>query len=227
MRTPNIPLPSSLAFRPLNTPRPVVVSARGVTTANALLSARMRGASCRPDRERFNAAHRAEHLLDGGAGDGFAVCCIEALTSTEHEEANHVIARGGTNGRGVQDFRLLVADNTAPSNTTVVQPNTLRIYFTMGGSEMGDRRHAVDESVEQLQELRQGIEADFLTDDGVIDATERGMLIQFDQAVASIRRVRNLQRAVALAEKQDGEVTRYTRQQFAEAGLSIEPLDAA
>lgn len=56
---------------------------------------------------------------------------------------------------------------------------------------------------------------------------EGGILINFDIAVNRMRRARNLEHATELAMKQDGEITRYTRDAFRSAGLHIEPLDAA
>ena len=89
---------------------------------------------------------------------------------------------------------------------------------------MANLRHPVDKGVEDLAFLRSHIHQDFMEDDGVICDVEQGILIQFDQAVASMKRARDLEKAISLAVKQEGVVTRYTQQQFREAGLHIEAL---
>lgn len=90
---------------------------------------------------------------------------------------------------------------------------------------MANLRHPVDIGLENLAFLRFDITRNFLADDGIVCDDERGILIQFDQAVASMSRARNLEKAITLAVKQDGAVTRYTQQQFAEAGLMVSPID--
>ena len=95
---------------------------------------------------------------------------------------------------------------------------------------MANLRHPIDISAEDLAFLRRDIAQDFIADDGVIDETEMGILIQFDAAVERIRRARGMERGIELLVKQEGKPTRYTRDMFREIGVNLEstdPLDAA
>lgn len=93
---------------------------------------------------------------------------------------------------------------------------------------MANHQHPYDRSLEDLGFIKIGLVNDFLEDDGVIDEKEAGLLIQFETAVARIHRGRTIERATELLMKQEpGTITRFTRQRFEEAGLHIDPLDAA
>ena len=93
---------------------------------------------------------------------------------------------------------------------------------------MGNRSHPYDVSLEDFGFIRLDLIEDFIQDDGVIDEKEQGLLIQFETAVARINRGRTIERAADVLMKQDpGNLSRFTRQRIKEAGLHIDPLDAA
>lgn len=93
---------------------------------------------------------------------------------------------------------------------------------------MANLRHPTDASIEDLSFVKLELVRDFTEDDGVICEKEHGILIQFDEAVARLRRMRSIERATELLMKQEqGKISRFTRQCFEEAGMHIDPLDAA
>lgn len=92
---------------------------------------------------------------------------------------------------------------------------------------MANLRHPYDVELENLAFMRRDLERDFLEDDGVIDKTERGILIQFSSSVDRMFRARGLERGIELLMKQDARPTKYTLDLFEDVGIRLEPLDAA
>src|SRR5699024_1277487 len=113
-------------------------------------------------------------------------------------------------------------------NSTVAVNGVMQINCQKEEHQVANHQHPYDVSVEDFGFIKLDLVSDFLEDDGVIDEKEHGLLIQFEAAVARIRRGRSIDRAAALAMKQEpGTISRFTRQRFEEAGLHVEPLDAA
>lgn len=92
---------------------------------------------------------------------------------------------------------------------------------------MANLRHPYDIALENLAFIRLDLISDFMEDNGCICESEANVLAEFDQAVGSMRQARNIDKAVDLFMKQGGRPTKYTMERFEEAGVRIEPLDAA
>ena len=112
--------------------------------------------------------------------------------------------------------------------STVAVNGVMQINCQKEEHQMANLRHPTDASIEDLSFVKLELVRDFTEDDGVICEKEYGILIQFDEAVARLRRMRSIERATELLMKQEqGKISRFTRQRFEEAGMHIDPLDAA
>lgn len=161
-----------------------------------------------------------------GPGSAGAMCCGEVRCVSSHERSL-LTSTANTGVNGGTSERVTVRGEhhgMLPFTLTISERHADEIN-SMKGARMGNLEHPIDGALCDLSVLRREMVEEFRADDGVICAREQAIILRFDEGRERIMRARNLERAIALAVKQEGRVTEYTSRQFASAGLHIAPLE--